>query len=776
MAMPDKVILIRLLGDEPPCAQEACGLDREGWARVVAGIALGTDGPFTVGLYGGWGTGKTSLLHRVQELASTGKDTEAFVVNAWEHENSPDPLRYLVADILEQIDERLETVKEPERGGKLKKIRETLGNKKVWSGIKLAANLASLGLGLPLALPVAFAKEGVETASAAAEVAGTAAELGTDPKAGHDMPVPVGLRTKLRDQWKLSIPDMRIVICIDDLDRCHPDAALRLLEAIKHVLWTSGFVFVLALDPEVITKHLQHRYETEYGIKDDPTIGKRFLEKLVQVTVPLPMGDNPMEKYIAGLIESFRGSQPFAYGALKGLEKVIARGARKNPREAKRLLNDILLDMAVWQAMHTSREDEFDHIEAACLVTWRLVGRVWPVGLCDLFAEGQDLCIQLAVKPAENIPTSETEAFGQAGVDETKLTAVDLAWKKIQDAGLQTLFAEEGIGRFWAGFPEIRQATRDFLRATREEQASEKLIQREIVETGIRKSLMRNENEPLTDRDYKAARHLDLQYSGVSNIGLQLLENSVDLVGLVLQGTEISDLSHLSNLKGLKGLDLQGTKVLDLSPLSELVGLTTLYLSDTQISDISVLSRLKSLKCIDLRNTAVSNFSLLSELTELTTVFLSNTEFSDLSLLSGLQSLKRLYLSNTNITSLSDLSGLMSLKRLYLSHTQVSDISPLSELKSLTRLHLSDTNILKLAALSGLNSLEKLYLSNTLVKDLSPLSELKQLEELYLDGTQIRDLSPLKGCVCLKYLVIPMSSGIDTSILGHLTELKVSEG
>lgn len=62
--------------------------------------------------------------------------------------------------------------------------------------------------------------------------------------------------------------NLRIVVLIDDLDRCFPDQAIRLLESIKLVLAQPGFIFVLGVARKVIEGYLQHRYSLEYGIPD----------------------------------------------------------------------------------------------------------------------------------------------------------------------------------------------------------------------------------------------------------------------------------------------------------------------------------------------------------------------------------------------------------------------------------------------------------------------------------------------------------------------------
>ena len=75
-----------LLDDEPARDIGADYLGLEPIARVIAGAAVGTQGPFTVGVFGSWGQGKTSLLRLSQDLIITNSGDETVTVwfNAWQ--------------------------------------------------------------------------------------------------------------------------------------------------------------------------------------------------------------------------------------------------------------------------------------------------------------------------------------------------------------------------------------------------------------------------------------------------------------------------------------------------------------------------------------------------------------------------------------------------------------------------------------------------------------------------------------------------------------------
>jgi len=68
----------------------------------------------------------------------------------------------------------------------------------------------------------------------------------------------------------------RLVVFVDDLDRCLPEKAIQVLEALKLFLDVKGCIFVLGLDPEAIESAVRTRYQEEIKPRE-------YLEKIIQV-------------------------------------------------------------------------------------------------------------------------------------------------------------------------------------------------------------------------------------------------------------------------------------------------------------------------------------------------------------------------------------------------------------------------------------------------------------------------------------------------------------
>ncbi|MFC3895637.1 P-loop NTPase fold protein [Lentzea rhizosphaerae] len=123
------------------------------------------------------------------------------------------------------------------------------------------------------------------------------------------------VRELLRD---LKAYDYRVILLIDDLDRCTPRTTAQVFEAIN-VFLSDDFPatrFVLGLDTAVVAAHVDHAYKELADAKivthpDDPSPGWTFLRKLVQLPVRLPRttADNVDQVLLAQLGPVHRETQ-----------------------------------------------------------------------------------------------------------------------------------------------------------------------------------------------------------------------------------------------------------------------------------------------------------------------------------------------------------------------------------------------------------------------------------------------------------------------------------
>lgn len=94
----------------------------------------------------------------------------------------------------------------------------------------------------------------------------------------------------------------KIVVCIDNLDRCSPENAVRLLESVKVFFNVPGCVWVFAVDAEVIASYVNHKYE---GTKMD---GNSYLDKIIPEQYHLSLSAAMDRDRIVNLLRNAAGN------------------------------------------------------------------------------------------------------------------------------------------------------------------------------------------------------------------------------------------------------------------------------------------------------------------------------------------------------------------------------------------------------------------------------------------------------------------------------------
>src|SRR3989337_475904 len=130
--------------------------------------------------------------------------------------------------------------------------------------------------------------------------------------------------------------DFRVVIFIDDLDRCSPDKALEILESIKLFLGMEGFIFVVGLSYKTVTELITKAY-TATGVK-----GEDYIKKIIQIPIKIPTWS---QESILDLIENkIKKNLHEEYtDFLSQNSDMIARVVDYNPRQLKRFVNNVII-------------------------------------------------------------------------------------------------------------------------------------------------------------------------------------------------------------------------------------------------------------------------------------------------------------------------------------------------------------------------------------------------------------------------------------------------
>lgn len=293
-----------------------------------------SDAPITIALQGEWGSGKTSLMTRLERALCTGAESKfvGIEINTWEYSmmSSPEITVYkimakLVSELTQSNDETKKKVskllKALYRGG-----REAI---KMIPGVNIA----------------------VETFNVPAELHTANDETDAVSLAELKVELEKAVHKTISEANKQGV-----IVFVDDLDRLNPPVAVEILELLKNIFCIGDCIFVLAIDYEVVVKGL----EPKFGKLTDKNERefRSFFDKIIQVPFSLPVSSyRPMDFVLESLVNIgyITGVEKGDDRFRKPFQEIVEYSVGKNPRSIKRLINTLSLLSCI---SHCGKEDK----------------------------------------------------------------------------------------------------------------------------------------------------------------------------------------------------------------------------------------------------------------------------------------------------------------------------------------------------------------------------------------------------------------------------------
>jgi hypothetical protein len=323
----------RILLDAPSTKP---GLGFDFYAKALATVVRSSAPRFAVGIFGDWGSGKTTLMDAIRARLQGDPSILLVEFNAWRYERE----RHLVGPLLDVLREQLEAwVKEQEKQhaakDRLEAVREAARK------LRRAARAFLSGVTISAGLP------GVVTVGA---------DLGA--MGDGDAEQAESLYHAAFRELEAAVEEFRqggverVVVFVDDLDRCFPASALAVLESMKLFFDSQGFVFVVGLDRDVIARAITSKHpELEQTADARQRASAEYLEKVFQVPFSLPRIDvDQLDEYAGTLLETSGWSGPQRDDFIKIVQlhlAFLAEENRVNPRAVKQLINAYILQMQI---------------------------------------------------------------------------------------------------------------------------------------------------------------------------------------------------------------------------------------------------------------------------------------------------------------------------------------------------------------------------------------------------------------------------------------------
>lgn len=337
---------VYIVSDNPEKDTGLFGFD--GYATTIAELIAYKDNktPLVIGIYGPWGSGKTTLMQTVLSYfrkIDDSKDKDHFRnvktvwFQAWKYKEEEEILAALIEEIFKAM----------KRDGFLENCKaqiETLVKK--FDTLKFIGKFTELFSGV--------------------DVSEFFSKLEYREKLGFFDTFQdffdrllwdyLNWRPKKSTGEKSDDKKGVLVVFIDDLDRCPKGRILKVLETIKLFMDKEGCVFVIGAANEIIENALKETYGED---------SSKFMDKIVQVTFNLPqVTATDFESYIKNI-------RPDIQEDISPHLSLITPVMQNNPRRLKRFLNNLSLQEGFLK--NKSIQISFPH-----LLYWNIIDYVYP--------------------------------------------------------------------------------------------------------------------------------------------------------------------------------------------------------------------------------------------------------------------------------------------------------------------------------------------------------------------------------------------------------------
>lgn len=335
--------------------------------------------PISIGIFGNWGSGKSSLMLLLEQEIATNKDKRLLQIrfDSWQFENYDDTKYVLMDTILHKIKNHIEA--HTDIWDKADDYISGINYLK--AGLWVLRKLTKVAKFVPEKL--------LEIMPSADELKDLVKEedykkLLSEFKQG-DTSLYVSRFKKAFEEIIEKANFKAVVVYVDDLDRCAPNRIIECLEAVKLFLNVNRTAFVFGADERIIEYAIKDHYPSTDEVKSISRFSD-YLEKLIQIPYRIPkLSRTEQETYLTLLLcqkymteahfnkilsayQEFRKREHLAKFGIEQIEAIdkIDNGAIQsvrnlldifplmylflngNPRQMKRFLNtfDLRLQMA----------------------------------------------------------------------------------------------------------------------------------------------------------------------------------------------------------------------------------------------------------------------------------------------------------------------------------------------------------------------------------------------------------------------------------------------
>jgi hypothetical protein len=337
-----------LLSDQSLTDEKEDRFSHSTYVDVILDVISHCDTPHHIGMFGKWGTGKSTILNFIKIRMNERKDLNDrynfFCLDSWKL--SKESFRQ---QLLESLNEHF--------GNKVKNIEDKLWNLQeigkqieiqtspiAWASLVILVAIALAGPALKFFLrfdvldylmaliPLALIAPLIQALQNISRTSLTLMESSKRiiPRIESPRQFEQLFKEIIENRGKKTL-----VIAIDNLDRCESKLAVEILGTIKTFMDVKGCVYIVACDDEALERHVAQETHTTEN-EDARTHAKEFLRKFFQTNVKIaPFLEGSLQRFSQE--QNLKLPRPFDNDVIF----VVTAAFKKSPRRIKQFLNNL---------------------------------------------------------------------------------------------------------------------------------------------------------------------------------------------------------------------------------------------------------------------------------------------------------------------------------------------------------------------------------------------------------------------------------------------------
>lgn len=309
------------------------------------------DTSLNVALYGRWGVGKSTILNFLEERVNTKENLQnkyQFVnIDAWKL--SPASIRQ---ELLLELNKTFEALEPEEIEDKLWHTKEeqissktSFGKavKRAWPYLVLFGAILGGGYALDQISAIDLLSTSAILSVTIPILIAMVQTLGIIAKSADRTSKRIIPRMESSQQFQKLFTDIiekkkkpKLIIAVDNLDRCEDEVVVNILGTIKTFMSVKDCIYIISCDENAIIKHLKARGGKFYDERE----AIEFLTKFFQITLHIPPQiEGDLESYADEKIKEFAADITLA----PSVKDVLISGITKNPRKIRQFLYNIVV-------------------------------------------------------------------------------------------------------------------------------------------------------------------------------------------------------------------------------------------------------------------------------------------------------------------------------------------------------------------------------------------------------------------------------------------------